>query len=78
MFETLLQNIFYRFGAPILKFNSILGYGFLFLAFGFLSCDSYDPSKPTTFCKIKGKEISYIINNPPDDTLALKIEVEKI
>jgi len=49
----------------------------MILAFGFLSCDSYDPSKPTTFCKIKGKEISYIINNPPDDTLALKIEVEK-
>ena len=50
----------------------------MILAFGFLSCDSYDPSKPTTFCKIKGKEISYIINNPPDDTLALKIEVEKM
>ena len=49
----------------------------MILAFGFLSCDSYDPIKPTTFCKIKWKEISYIINNPPDDTLALKIEVEK-
>ena len=33
MFETLLQNIFYRFGTSILKFNSVLGFGFLFLAF---------------------------------------------
>lgn len=37
MFEALLQNIFYRFGTSILKFNSVLGFGFLFLAFGFLS-----------------------------------------
>ncbi|MFJ1376785.1 hypothetical protein ACILPE_09695 [Capnocytophaga canimorsus] len=51
---------------------------FIILVLGLISCgDGYNPNKPTTFCKMKGKEISYIISNPPDDTLALKREVEK-
>ncbi|WP_404812514.1 hypothetical protein ACIRNY_02745 [Capnocytophaga canimorsus] len=51
---------------------------FIILVLGLISCDDrYNPNKPITFCKMKGRNSLYIINNPPDDTLALKREVEK-
>ena len=50
---------------------------FIMLVLGLISCNGYNPNKPTTFCKMKGENNLYIINNPPDDTLALKREVEK-